>query len=54
MTRLLPAAAVTLAIAVTASAQDVDPEIARHVESIKAIDNHAHVMGQRVRPAPLR
>ena len=28
MTRLLPAAAVTLAIAVTASAQDVDPEIA--------------------------
>ncbi len=35
----------TLGITVTASAQDMDPEIARYLESIKAIDNHAHVMG---------
>ena len=45
MKRPVAAAVVTLAFAVTASAQDVDPEIARHLESIKAIDNHAHVMG---------
>jgi uncharacterized protein len=45
MKRSVAAVAVSLACAVTASAQDVDPEIARHLESIKAIDNHAHVMG---------
>lgn len=45
MKRPVAAVAMSLAFAVTASAQDVDPEIARHLESIKAIDNHAHVMG---------
>ena len=45
MKRLVASAVVSLTLAVTASAQDVDPEIARYLESIKAIDNHAHVMG---------
>ena len=39
------AAAVTLAIGGTSFAQDVDPAIARYIESIRAIDNHAHVTG---------
>jgi predicted TIM-barrel fold metal-dependent hydrolase len=41
---VLAVALVTLALGVTASAQDADPEIVRHLESVKAIDNHAHVM----------
>ncbi len=45
MKKLLVAAIVTFALGTRAWAQDADPEIARYVESIKAIDNHAHVMG---------
>lgn len=39
------AVVVTGVIAATASAQEADPAIVRHIESIRAIDNHAHVMG---------
>lgn len=45
MKKVLAAAVVTFAIGVTALAQEADPEIVRHLESIRAIDNHAHVMG---------
>jgi uncharacterized protein len=34
---------VMLVFAVAAFSQDADPEIVRHIDSIKAIDNHAHV-----------
>ena len=33
-----------LATAIAAQSQEADPEIARYVDSIKAIDNHAHVI----------
>ncbi|HEY3930325.1 MAG TPA: amidohydrolase family protein [Candidatus Koribacter sp.] len=35
---------VVLALSAAAGAQEADPEIARYVGSIKAIDNHAHVI----------
>jgi len=45
MRTALTGATLMLAIGVSTSTQDADPEIVRHLQSIKAIDNHAHVMG---------
>src|SRR4029453_87099 len=44
MRTALTATTLMLAIGLSASVQDADPEIVRHLQSIKAIDNHAHVM----------
>ena len=44
MRTALTGATLMLAIGVSTSTQDADPEIVRHLQSIKAIDNHAHVM----------
>lgn len=41
-------AAVLLLFAVTALAQQVDPQLAAYIDSIQAIDNHAHVVAADV------
>jgi uncharacterized protein len=37
-------AAISVSLSLGVSAQEADPEIVRHIDSVKGIDNHAHVM----------
>jgi hypothetical protein len=44
MRRLVPALFASLAVCGVCSAQEVDPQLAAYIDSIRAIDNHAHVV----------